>query len=190
MIYDIDPEPEASSTPESMTRRQLRSIERANEYLQLQAEMMESALAHKKAYPGQPLLSVVDADGVLLDETNASTRTGPGRPVDMSVQLGAQRAVIDMYRESVAAGDWFTIGELNDKWLEMQPNEADQEPMSLARFQKIGLFVAKVFNRSLPAQPEDKFAVALHEAAHRQDWMNNKVAKLDAYTEDQSKKAA
>ena len=213
MIYNIDPEPISEPIPfqsrrdrrasegrlrdsdESdapLTRRQIRAVERANEFLDLNSRTLEGAVHNKEAYPGQPILSVVDADGMLLDEVNSLVSADGGKPVDITDQLETQRYVIDAHKKEVMAGNWDVVNALNAQWIDMQPYEVSKEASALVRYRKIGKFVARIFNRDIsgPTPPSDAFAIALHEAAHRQSWMNDQVKKQDAATQHQHKKAA
>jgi len=213
MIYNIDPEPirepipfqsrrdrhasegRTRSSDDSdvpLTRRQLRAVERANEFLDLNSRTLDGNLYNKQQNPGQPILSVVDTDGALLDEVNAVMGERGRKPVDITDQLEIQRDVVDAHKEEVAAGNWDVINALNDQWLQMQPFEVSKEASAQIRYHKIGKFVARIFNREStgPTEPKDAFAIALHEAAHRQGWMNDEVKKRDAATRQDYKKAA
>jgi hypothetical protein len=173
----------------SMTRRELRKIERANEFLDFCTATLSGNVTNHARYPELPIISLVNYQGKLLNNQNEKQAS---KPVIITNQLVAQQDVITDYKQYVEAGNWDVINNLNDRWLAMQPAETTGEKVRsrLDRIIAFGRFASKLFLRDNNVAPNDPFQIELHKAAHRQHWLNEEVAARSQYKQHQSKKAA
>ncbi|MDB5160532.1 MAG: hypothetical protein JWO99_795 [Candidatus Saccharibacteria bacterium] len=127
------------------TRRELRKIERSNEYLESLRLTTEGHIANTERWPGNPIMSMVDARGNVLFDGESY-----GRPRDLTDDLDTHLGIVGAYQTRVDNGDWNVINELDRHWHDAQPTEADAETKFAEyeendpqRVWKIGQFISR-----------------------------------------------